>query len=160
MQQQSGNSLPAARVLNKFQENQFEKVERLLELREIYKSKVQKIKKKQNVAEDLKEINQEMGVNSEERLYLDACEAGLSVLQQVDSIIVRLINAGNALVRLRLMDLMRMKSIDTADVEAVLAEFAAHMDDEATGPKEEVERLISNFKEAMEEEEEEEEEEE
>lgn len=62
MQQQSGNSLPAARVLNKFQENQFEKVERLLELREIYKSKVQKIKKKQNVAEDLKEINQEVFV--------------------------------------------------------------------------------------------------
>ncbi|CDJ66429.1 hypothetical protein, conserved, partial [Eimeria necatrix] len=38
--------------------------------------------------------------------------------------------------------------------------FAAHMDEEATGPKEEVKRLISNFKEAMEEEEEEEEEEE
>lgn len=39
-----------------------------------------------------------MGVDSDERRYLDACEAGLSVLQQIDCIIVRLTNAGNALV--------------------------------------------------------------
>ncbi|OEH80581.1 beta-catenin family protein [Cyclospora cayetanensis] len=38
-----------------------------------------------------------IGVDPEERRYLDACEAGLSVLQQIDCIIVRLTNAGNAM---------------------------------------------------------------
>lgn len=151
---------PIARVLNKFQENGFEKIERLLELRETYAKRVQKTLNAPHVTKEMEEINKEMGVDAEERRYLDACEAGLSVLQQIDCIVVRLTNAGNAMVRLRLMDLMRMKNISPGDVEAVIKEFAEHVDEQASAQKQELLTLVKYFNDAWKEEEEEEEEEE
>lgn len=43
-------------------------------------------------------VSFQLGIDKEERRYLDACDRGLFVLQQVDAIIVRLVNMGNALV--------------------------------------------------------------
>lgn len=151
---------PIARVLNKFQECRFEKIERLLELRETYTTRVRKAKEKFEVAEEMQEINKEMGVDAEERRYLDACEAGLSVLQQLDCIIVRLTNAGNAMVRMRLMDLMRMKNIGYTEIEAILKEFVEHMDEKADGQKREILTLAKYFNEAWNAQDEEEEEDE
>ncbi|XP_026191552.1 beta-catenin-like protein 1 [Cyclospora cayetanensis] len=149
-----------ARVLNKFQECGFEKIERLLELRETFASRAGKSKNKSQPNEELQEINKELGVDPEERRYLDACEAGLSVLQQIDCIIVRLTNAGNAMVRMRLMDLMKMKNIDHCKIEAVLREFANHMDERASAQKLELLSLAKYFDEAWNAPDEEEEEEE
>ncbi|KAL8427448.1 hypothetical protein Efla_003895 [Eimeria flavescens] len=169
---------PIARVLNKFQECGFEKIERLLELRETYAARVRKanIGGKAEVTEEMQEIDKEMGVDTEERLYLDACEAGLSILQQLDCIIMRLTTAGNAMVRMRLMDLMRMKNIDHQAVEKIvkgmcmgafpcklstclLSEFAEHMDEEAETQKRDLLTLSKYFDEAWTTQEEEEEEE-
>ncbi|KAL8270333.1 hypothetical protein Esti_005768 [Eimeria stiedai] len=147
---------PMARVLNKFQECGFEKIERLLELRETYASRVRKITDKPQVTEEMQEIDKEMGVDVEERRYLDACEAGLSILQQLDCIIMRLTNAGNAMVRMRLMDLMRMKNIDYQSIETVVKEFADHIDEEAQAQKRDLSDLAKFFNEAWNEQEEEE----
>lgn len=49
----------SARVLNKFQECGFEKIERLLELRETYATRVRKAKDKFEIAEEMQEINKE-----------------------------------------------------------------------------------------------------
>ncbi|KAL8431437.1 hypothetical protein ACSSS7_005266 [Eimeria intestinalis] len=148
---------PIARVLNKFQECGFEKVERLLELRETYASRVRKITDRTQVTEEMQEIDKEMGVDPEERRYLDACEAGLSILQQLDCIIMRLTNAGNAMVRMRLMDLMRMKNIDYHSIETVVKEFADHVDEAAEAQKRDLLTLSKYFNEAWNEQEEEEE---
>ena len=49
-----------ARVLNKFQESGFEKVERLIELRETYATRVRKVARAPRVTEELQEINKEV----------------------------------------------------------------------------------------------------
>lgn len=53
-------SIPAsARVLNKFQECGFEKIERLLELRETHATRVRKAVSRPEVTEEMQEIDKE-----------------------------------------------------------------------------------------------------
>merc|ERR1711972_931996 len=83
-----------ARVLNKFTENHFEKLERLLEMHEEYAQSVREADAKR-LRGEMQKIDRELDVDDEEQLYLDQCDAGLATLQQVDVIIIRLSSMGN-----------------------------------------------------------------
>merc|ERR1719393_886090 len=83
-----------ARVLNKFTENRFEKLERLLEAHEEYNISVKEADNARLNGE-MQKIDRELEVDDEEQLFLDRCDAGLFTLQQIDIILVRLASMGN-----------------------------------------------------------------
>ncbi|KFG59710.1 putative beta-catenin family protein 1, partial [Toxoplasma gondii RUB] len=86
-------------------------------------------------------------IDEEERKYLDACDHGLFTLQQIDSVIVRLANMGNALVTKRLVDLLNMRSIDTRQIHKVVTDFTEHMDEKAATERARLLHLLKRFEE-------------
>jgi len=128
---------PVARVLNKFMENSFEKLERLLELHEEYHRSVQQQDKARD--EGLAEkIDRELEVNEEEQLFLDRCDAGLFTLQQVDLILVRLVNMGNRQASDEVGKLMDAKGVKIEEVQAVVIEYCKNLGDAAADERKEV----------------------
>lgn len=147
------SGIATARVLNKFMENQCEKLERLLELHDAYQARIDAFLAKREEGEkdeDADDLTKQLEIDEEERKYLDACDQGLFTLQQIDSIIVRLVNMGNALVTKRLVDLLNMKSIDTMQIHKVVTEFAEHMDEKAATERVGLLHLLKRFEEIYE----------
>merc|ERR1719171_191629 len=99
-----------ARVLNKFTENRFEKLERLLEMHEEYTLAVREADAARLKGE-VQKIDRQLEVNEEEQLFLDRCDAGLFTLQQVDVVLVRLANMGNRQVADSIGRLLESKGI-------------------------------------------------
>nr|CEL64151.1 TPA: Beta-catenin-like protein 1 [Neospora caninum Liverpool] len=155
------SGIATARVLNKFMENQCEKLERLLELHDAYQARIDAFLAKREEGEkdeDADDLTKQvcisdlgplwgLEIDEEERKYLDACDQGLFTLQQIDSIIVRLVNMGNALVTKRLVDLLNMKSIDTMQIHKVVTE---HMDEKAATERVGLLHLLKRFEEIYE----------
>jgi len=123
--------IQTARVLNKFCENGFEKLERLLELHEAYASRLRK--KSEDQGEILEDLAEE-GIDISEQKFLDKCEAGLYTLQQVDIIICRIGNMGNLQVQKAILYLLNMKGVEREEIENTVREYvknlAAEADDE------------------------------
>merc|ERR1712139_334602 len=119
-----------ARVLNKFTENRFEKLERLLEAHEEYAQAVREADSARSKGE-MQKIDRELEVDEEEQLFLDRCDAGLFTLQQVDIVIIRLANMGNRQVAESIMKLFDTKGISLEEVRSVVDEFAANLDNSA-----------------------------
>jgi len=128
---------PVARVLNKFVESQFEKLERLLEMHEEYNRSV----KAADEARDqglAQKIDRELEVNDEEQLFLDRCDAGLFTLQQVDLILVRLVNMGNRQASEEIGKLMDAKGVKLSEVRDVLVEYCKNLGKAAQEERKEV----------------------
>merc|ERR1711924_379512 len=95
---------PAARVLNKFTENNFE------ELYEQYRTKLQS----KHQSDTAKEVLAEVGLTEElgeEQEFLQRCEQGLFTLQQVDFTLVRLANMGNKRMSAAVAATMKTKGV-------------------------------------------------
>eukprot|EP01111_Echinosteliopsis_oligospora_P015897 TRINITY_DN6439_c0_g1_i1.p1 TRINITY_DN6439_c0_g1~~TRINITY_DN6439_c0_g1_i1.p1 ORF type:complete len:506 (-),score=148.30 TRINITY_DN6439_c0_g1_i1:214-1731(-) len=96
------------RVLNKFRENDFEKVERLLELHEKYLKKVKVVEaaidERKSDGVDLSE-EEELGFES------DRLDAGLFTLQLID-VIFAIISTGDPRIKERVQKLFKLKNID------------------------------------------------
>eukprot|EP00928_Gymnodinium_smaydae_P024700 TRINITY_DN19914_c0_g6_i1.p1 TRINITY_DN19914_c0_g6~~TRINITY_DN19914_c0_g6_i1.p1 ORF type:complete len:710 (-),score=216.59 TRINITY_DN19914_c0_g6_i1:72-2093(-) len=127
-----------ARVLNKFTENRFEKLERLLEMHEEYARSVADADAARLRGETMK-IDRELEVDEEEQLYLDRCDAGLFTLQQLDVTIVRLANMGNRQVSDEITKLLDTKGVPLQEVLATTKEYCEHLD--ASKASREVEEL-------------------
>merc|ERR1719335_2104700 len=108
-----------ARVLNKFTENSFEKLERLLELHEEYTASVAEADQRR-LSGELQQIDREMQVNEEEQLFLDRCDAGLFTLQQVDLILVRCMNMGNREVSQSIQKLFDTKGVNSKEIGKIV----------------------------------------
>merc|ERR1719183_3215616 len=104
-----------ARVLNKFTENRFEKLERLLEAHEEYVQAVREADSARSKGE-MQKIDRELEVDEEEQLFLDRCDAGLFSLQQIDIVIIRLANMGNRQVADEISKLLDVKGISIDSV--------------------------------------------
>lgn len=126
-----------ARVLNKFTENRFEKLERLLEAHEEYAQAVRQADSARSKGE-MQKIDRELEVDEEEQLFLDRCDAGLFTLQQVDIVIVRLANMGNRQVADEIGKLLDVKGISLDEVQATIDEFVANLDDSAREERDEL----------------------
>ncbi|KFG48444.1 putative beta-catenin family protein 1, partial [Toxoplasma gondii FOU] len=137
------------RVLNKFMENQCEKLERLLELHDAYQAQIDAFfaRREEEKRDEDDELTKQLEIDEEERKYLDACDHGLFTLQQIDSVIVRLANMGNALVTKRLVDLLNMRSIDTRQIHKVVTDFTEHMDEKAATERARLLHLLKRFEE-------------
>jgi len=116
--------MAVARVLNKFTENGFEKLERLLELHEQYARRLRKIAETEN--ELMEDIAGE-GIDIKEQKFLDKCESGLFTLQQVDIILVRIANMGNMQVQKAILHLLNMKGVEIEEIENNIKEYCANV---------------------------------
>ncbi|EPT30741.1 beta-catenin family protein 1, putative [Toxoplasma gondii ME49] len=143
------SGVATARVLNKFMENQCEKLERLLELHDAYQAQIDAFfaRREEEKRDEDDELTKQLEIDDEERKYLDACDHGLFTLQQIDSVIVRLANMGNALVTKRLVDLLNMRSIDTRQIHKVVTDFTEHMDEKAATERARLLHLLKRFEE-------------
>jgi len=128
---------PMARVLNKFMENNFEKLERLLEMHDEYVRAVRVADAARNSGE-VKSIDRDLEVDDEEQLFLDRCDAGLFTLQQVDIIVVRLANMGNRQATEEIGKLLDTKGVPLEETVSVIEEYCSHLDDSARKEREEL----------------------
>merc|ERR1712056_84857 len=126
-----------ARVLNKFVENRFEKLERLLEMHDEYARAVRETDAARSKGE-MQTIDRELEVDDEEQLYLDRCDAGLFTLQQVDITLVRLANMGNRQASDEIGKLMDAKGVPLSEISDTLEEYCSHLDDSAQGESEDI----------------------
>merc|ERR1712039_614161 len=111
-----------ARVLNKFTENRFEKLERLLEMHEEYSLAMREADKARENGE-MQKIDRELEVDDEEQLFLDRCDAGLFTLQQIDIVLVRLANMGNRQVADEITKLLDVKGVPVQQVLETVKEY-------------------------------------
>merc|ERR1712139_482088 len=123
-----------ARVLNKFTENNFEKLERLLEAHEEYAQAVRQADSARSKGE-MQKIDRELEVDEEEQLFLDRCDAGLFTLQQIDIVLVRLMNMGNREVAESIMKLFDTKGVDPKELSKIVKEYLENLDDSAKEEK-------------------------
>jgi len=126
-----------ARVLNKFMEANFEKLERLLEMHEEYARAV-KAADSARLQGQVQQIDRDLEVDDKEQLFLDRCDAGLFTLQQVDLILVRLANMGNRQATEEVVKLMDTKGVPIEEVTDVIDEYCSHLDESAQAEREDI----------------------
>ncbi|GFE53159.1 beta-catenin family protein, putative [Babesia ovis] len=148
----SGTEL--ARVLNKFTEHKYEKLERLIELHTTYttlsRAAIKKLEQDSSSSSALKRKDPEED-------YLERYEAGLSVCQLVDCILIRLYNMGNSNLSSCILVLLHNKGVDIQDIYENVsgknndihvtthADYLDHLDKSAVDTKESVDRLLKSF---------------
>mmetsp|Transcript_105720 Transcript_105720/g.340991 ORF Transcript_105720/g.340991 Transcript_105720/m.340991 type:complete len:687 (+) Transcript_105720:79-2139(+) len=130
-----------ARVLNKFTENSFEKLERLVELHEEYAHAVRQADTAR-LGGQMQLLDRELEVNNEEQIFLDRCDAGLFTLQQVDIILVRLGNMGNREAAEGIGKLLDAKCVPLAEVCDTLEEYCMHLDGSARDERDELRNFL------------------
>merc|ERR1712194_298969 len=133
-----------ARVLNKFMEGNFEKLERLLEMHHEYSRSV-KESDAARLSGQVQSIDRELEVDDEEQLFLDRCDAGLFTLQQLDIILIRLANMGNRQATDEIGKLLDIKGVPLEEVCNVIEEYCSHLDTSAKAEQQE----LRNFAKAL-----------
>eukprot|EP00427_Karlodinium_veneficum_P003703 CAMPEP_0169160606 /NCGR_PEP_ID=MMETSP1015-20121227/56555_1 /TAXON_ID=342587 /ORGANISM="Karlodinium micrum, Strain CCMP2283" /LENGTH=209 /DNA_ID=CAMNT_0009232315 /DNA_START=94 /DNA_END=720 /DNA_ORIENTATION=- len=130
-----------ARVLNKFTENNFEKLERLLEAHEEYSQAVREADSARLKGE-VQKIDRELEVDEDEQLYLDRCDAGLFTLQQIDIVLVRLANMGNRPIADEIKQLLDAKGTSVQEIREIIEEFLANLDASAREERHELQGFV------------------
>nr|PVC51862.1 hypothetical protein MACL_00001231 [Theileria orientalis] len=145
-----------ARVVNKFVENKHEKLERIVELHKKYTQRSKALLKKiEQNKQHSKEIFDMLSLNEGEQSYLDKYEAGLSICQMIDCVMVRLYNVDNKNLPLCLLVLLHNKGVDIQDIynnvsgmnceNGRCVDFLEHLSEDARDTREVVEGLLKNF---------------
>ena len=119
------------RVMGKFVENEFEKVERLLELHFKYVDRVREIddqirlEKRRKAAQD--EDPEEEEEEEEETLYLRRLDGGLFTLQLIDYIILDLCVCENRDIPARILKILSTRGSSIASIQRVVEEYADNL---------------------------------
>jgi len=127
------------RVLNKFREEDLEKVEKLLELYEKYLSKVKKAKA--HIAEEIQKIideGDEIDSVEEENFLLEKLDAGFATLQHIIYIMAVICQA-NAEIKEKVSQLLTLQGSSFEEVKKLLLEYAQDYGG-ALGSAEEIEK--------------------
>ncbi|XP_053993772.1 beta-catenin-like protein 1 [Hylaeus volcanicus] len=136
---------PLARVLNKFTENKFEKLERLLELHQYYYYQVVEKQtgcKKQS--QNIQELPEGFSINAKEEEYLKQCDAGLFIVQCADIILIRLANMGNVLVTKQIFQLLNLKGVRIDEIISVIEGYIKYVNTSNTQVIE-MKEYLANF---------------
>ncbi|EDV29036.1 Beta-catenin-like protein 1 [Trichoplax sp. H2] len=119
-----------SRLANKFIENDFEKVDRLMELHFEYMHRVQECdnkieEEKRELADDGEEIDESL----EEEFYLRRLDAGLFSLHLIDTIMLEASAAGGPNVRHRIQTLLNQHGGSMKAVKDIMREYASQIGD-------------------------------
>jgi beta-catenin-like protein 1 len=120
-----------ARVLNKFREENLEKVERLMELYEKYLLKYKKSKahiedERQRLLDEGEEIDSE----EEENFFLEKLDAGFATLQHIVFLIAT-ISQADAEIKEKVSQLLTLQGSTFDEVKTLLLEYAEDLGDQA-----------------------------
>ncbi|XP_063706532.1 beta-catenin-like protein 1 [Culicoides brevitarsis] len=110
------------RLLAKFTENEFEKVDRLLELHMKYLEKVEQVDR---------ELDQEQNDEEEEddeAIYLKRLSGGLFTLQLIDYIIVEICATGDA-IKQRVVKILNLRNASMKTIRTIMREYAGNLGD-------------------------------
>uniref|UniRef100_A0AAY4AUA7 Beta-catenin-like protein 1 n=1 Tax=Denticeps clupeoides TaxID=299321 RepID=A0AAY4AUA7_9TELE len=139
------------RLLNKFTENDCEKVDRLLELHFKYLEAVQLADKRiEGEKHDMVRRGEILDDGMEDEFYIRRLDAGLFVLQQLCYIIVEISSAGIPQLHQRVHQILNMRGGSTKVVRHILREYAENIGVDKTEDFKENERrrimeLLENF---------------
>ncbi|XP_069740734.1 beta-catenin-like protein 1 [Narcine bancroftii] len=118
------------RLLNKFTENDCEKVDRLMELHFKYLEAVQIADKKiEGEKHDMVRQGEIIDDDMEDEFYLRRLDAGLFILQLVCYIMVESCNAGISQIRQRVHQILNMRGGSTKVVRHIMREYAENIGD-------------------------------
>ncbi|KAL4235209.1 Beta-catenin-like protein 1 [Mactra antiquata] len=118
------------RLINKFQENDHEKVERLLELHFKYLDKVRKVD--DEIEQDknrLKYLGQEVDDDLEDSFYLRRLDAGLFTLQLIDYIMLEICVTGSSSIKSRVLQILNMRGGSVKSIRNIMREYAGNIGD-------------------------------
>eukprot|EP01125_Pyxidicula_operculata_P011017 TRINITY_DN360_c10_g3_i2.p1 TRINITY_DN360_c10_g3~~TRINITY_DN360_c10_g3_i2.p1 ORF type:complete len:457 (+),score=127.17 TRINITY_DN360_c10_g3_i2:308-1678(+) len=131
-----------SRVVDKFREKDYEKVERLLELHEKYIQRVKAVDlkiAKEKSKDDMEDDDEAL----EDSHFLQRLDAGLFTLQLVDYVIAQLCNA-NSNVKEKVRQLLNIQGSSFGEVKKILEEYSKNIGDSNTS-EEQVEREKSRL---------------
>lgn len=118
------------RLLNKFTENDHEKVDRLMELHFKYLEKVHAI---DNIIEREKENpkfhDEEDQLDLEEKFYLRRLDAGLFTLQLVDYIMLDICSSGPPSIKQRVLQILNLRGGSIKTIRNIMREYAGNLGD-------------------------------
>ncbi|KTW30168.1 hypothetical protein T552_00645 [Pneumocystis carinii B80] len=118
------DSTPRIRTLAKFVEKDYEKVLRLMELRKLYKSRVDSANQK--MMEELKGLSQDERIEKESGIYFDLIDVGLYSLQVIDLILAWLC-IEDVGIKKKVQELLEIEGQDISSIKAVLQEYLNNM---------------------------------
>lgn len=127
------------RVIQKFREMQYEKLDRLIELRVKYDLKVKQVDERLALEDDEEIARDE---EDEERIYLDRLEAGLLTLHLIDYILTSLCKEDDN-IKKEAEKLLKMNNDSWESVLRNLNEYLANMGDDHESSKDEKEYVKS-----------------
>ncbi|XP_075558957.1 beta-catenin-like protein 1 isoform X1 [Dermacentor variabilis] len=118
------------RLLNKFTENDHEKVDRLMELHFKYLEKVHAI---DNIIEREKENpkfhDEEDHLDQEDKFYLRRLDAGLFTLQLVDYIMLDICSSGPPSIKQRVLQILNLRGGSIKTIRNIMREYAGNLGD-------------------------------
>lgn len=137
------------RLLSKFEENNFEKVERLIELHFKYLEKIKKvdaeIQLELQTAKAKGQADDDLAMDEDE-IYMKRLENGLFTLQLIDYVILE-VCVGNVKVKDKLCKLITLRKGSLDKVKEIVEEYGKNLGDENQVWKE---RQLENIKELVE----------
>uniref|UniRef100_G3MLU6 Beta-catenin-like protein 1 N-terminal domain-containing protein n=1 Tax=Amblyomma maculatum TaxID=34609 RepID=G3MLU6_AMBMU len=129
------------RLLNKFTENDHEKVDRLMELHFKYLEKVHAI---DNLIEQEKENpkleDEDDQMDQEEKFYLRRLDAGLFTLQLVDYIMLDICSSGPPSIKQRVLQILNLRGGSIKTIRNIMREYAGNLGDAKDESLKEVEQ--------------------
>ncbi|KAK8770240.1 beta-catenin-like protein 1 [Amblyomma americanum] len=129
------------RLLNKFTENDHEKVDRLMELHFKYLEKVHAI---DNVIEREKENpklqDEDDQMDQEDKFYLRRLDAGLFTLQLVDYIMLDICSSGPPSIKQRVLQILNLRGGSIKTIRNIMREYAGNLGDAKDESLKEVEQ--------------------
>ncbi|CDS13681.1 hypothetical protein LRAMOSA05855 [Lichtheimia ramosa] len=114
------------RLIRKFTEDDYEKVDRLLEMKEFYESR--DIRVREEIEKDAKELDEEEREEMSEEFYLRRLDAGLFTLQRVCLVIAALCKEDEG-VKARTMMLLKRQGSEISSIFRIIEEETALMAD-------------------------------
>ncbi|VDI05036.1 Hypothetical predicted protein [Mytilus galloprovincialis] len=116
------------RLVNKYTENDHEKVERLLELHFKYLDKVRTVDD-QIEREKQRMKNRGEEIEDDDEFYIRRLEAGLFTLQLVDYIMLEICATGPSSVKQRVMQILNMRGGSIKSIRSIMREYAGNIGD-------------------------------
>ncbi|XP_034238737.1 beta-catenin-like protein 1 [Thrips palmi] len=115
------------RLLNKFTENDHEKVDRLMELHFKYLEKVEQVD--QLIEDERRDLGEGEDSDEEDANYLRRLEGGLFTLQLVDFIILEACMGAASTVKQRVLQILNLRGKSVKTIRHVMREYAGNLGD-------------------------------
>nr|CAB3234362.1 beta-catenin-like protein 1 [Phallusia mammillata] len=131
------------RLIAKFSEGDFAKVDRLLELHFKYYNRIQAVDNRLDIEKARLQQQGEEVDDLEEEFYLRRLESGLFTLQQTDYIIVDICASGTPQVKQRVLQILNLRGGSVKSIRSIIREYAGNMGNDNDSAESDQQRIIA-----------------